>query len=238
MKIISIILQLILLVTASAEGSFFDGNENFNDGKYSEAVESYNQAIDSEGYSFAKLFNLGMSHKHNGSNGLALLNFERARLLNSSKKVLNQIDDLRNKLGSSAPQDLTKQSQTNIIKLWVGAACISFWMIIFFILSTILTRKFSKINIVAGALFTAILALALIEANKMITNDLCMAIVINNEAELLASPVSKSPKIGQMNEGEYVKMSVKNNNFVHVKSKNGLRGWIKAVDIEEIIPSA
>ncbi|MDR2735720.1 MAG: SH3 domain-containing protein [Puniceicoccales bacterium] len=219
-----------------AENSFFDGNEYFNNGKYQEAIESYNGAIAEEGYSFAKLFNLGMAHKYNGNNGLALLNFERARHINQSKKVLSQINDIRNKLGIQPDTGLAEYSQPKTIKLWLALACISFWKAVFFISLIIMTRKFSKISTVMAGLFAIIFTLALVEINKLTTDGLSAAIVINNGAELLAAPVSKSSKIGQVNEGEYVKASSSKNNFVHIKSKTGVRGWVKTTDIEPIIP--
>ncbi|MDR0351603.1 MAG: hypothetical protein LBH49_03070 [Puniceicoccales bacterium] len=240
MKILAIFFTLIALSSLGAfgENNFFDGNEHFNNGKYAEAIESYQKAMASEGYSFAKLFNLGMAHKHNGNNGLALLHFERAKLINQSKKVLSQINEIRNKLGYKSDSGLTEQHQSKIAKLWLIIACISFWVAIFFIALPILGRKFSKIHITIAGSFVTIFAITLMEANKLVTNELSSAIVINNEVELLASPVSKSPKIGQMKEGEYVKTSAQNDNFIHVKAKNGLRGWVKNTDIAQIIPPA
>ncbi|MDR1458087.1 MAG: SH3 domain-containing protein [Puniceicoccales bacterium] len=241
MKIAHVFLVFLIalsVVSVSAGNDFFDGNEHFNNGEYEKAIESYQRAIASEGYSFAKLFNLGMTHKRNGSNGLALLHFERAKLINPSKKVLSQINEIRNKLGSQVDSSFMEQSQSKIAKLWLAVACIAFGNAIFLVALLIIIRKFSKIYISLIGLLATGFILAFMEANKLTTSELSSAIVLNNGAELLASPVSKSPKIGQINEGEYVKASAKNNNFVHIKSKNGLRGWIKNSDIEQIIPPA
>jgi tetratricopeptide (TPR) repeat protein len=219
----------------SAESRFFEGNEHFNNGKYQEAIEAYTEAIVSDGYSFAKLFNLGMAYKHNNNHGLALLNFERAKLLNPSKKVLSQINDIQSKL-KTGTDIVTEQPQNRIVKTWLSLACVSFWLIIFLVAAILITRKFSKLSVVmAGFAFTA-LTVSLVETNQLTANDLSAAIVTGQRAELLTSPVSKSPKIGQVTEGEQVKASAGANNFVHIKSKNGMRGWVKNTEVEYIVP--
>ena len=85
MKILFLIFFLIATVPAHAttgsDDSFAEGNQAFAEGRYPDAIQAYESTIASQGYAAPVLFNLANAYDQAGKIGLALANYERARLL-------------------------------------------------------------------------------------------------------------------------------------------------------------
>lgn len=241
-------LLLPIFSYANTPQSLFEqANAAYAKGQYQQAIEQY-EAIIAEGLSSDELYyNLGNAYYKTNQIGKAVLNFERALVINpSDEDAIYNLTLLREQL----PDDLdvigdffleqwwqgfhttftaTIWSALTVICLWLGVAGMIIW-----VLAT--TRGRKKQGFMGGLLFLLFGLLFFFAAKSQGNKELHsqQAIVMVTSIDLLNGPDENSTSLLTIHEGLKVKILDEIGNWWKVKLSNGEQGWLPKEKVEEI----
>lgn len=93
------LVALLLIGVSATPNTLTMADSAYNKGDFEKAIELYNSAIDSEGFSAGVLFNLGNSYYQIGKEGDAMLCYERAKRIDpGNEKINHNLEFLRTKV--------------------------------------------------------------------------------------------------------------------------------------------
>jgi hypothetical protein len=192
----------------------------------------------SVGYSAAALYNLANSDARSGKPGLAVLNYERARLL--------------------APNDPDIQANLRFVRESVGLPAESgnwfsrnariahpntmFWLGLVGLLLTgtslLASRRISKSRLALGAACAAGIALMglTICSAVAVWPTLHEAVVVAHAAAARVSPVIMGETLFSLPEAEIVTTGARHQDFVLIHTNDGRAGWISSADLSPVVP--
>jgi hypothetical protein len=190
------------------------------------------------GYSAAALYNTANAYARGGKPGLAVLNYERARLLDPSDPDIDaNLRHVREAAG------LPPQSRSRFDRL-VGIASprIFAWVGVLGLLLTgfsALIRVRSKAH--RGKLLAATLAgfclLGLSAGNAVaLWPVLHEAVVTVHSAQVRVSPVTTEPPLFELPEASIVKLNAEYDDFVLIQTAAGRTGWTQRANLVPIVP--
>lgn len=191
-----------------------------------------------EGYSAPALYNLGNAYARSGKPGLAVLNYERARLLDPNDPDLEaNLRHVRESAGlPQAPRsnfDRIAGSLNPHLVAWLGVL-------------GLLTAGFSTLARVGqkthrGKLLAAtLLGIALLGAS--IANAVALwpimhqAVVITASTPVRVSPVTTEEPLFVLPEAAIVAMRGEHEGFILVQTQAGRSGWVPAANLARIVP--
>ena len=190
------------------------------------------------GYSAAALFNQANAYARDGKPGLAILNYERARLLApGDADIAANLHSVRAKAGlADAPEDwftrgLTWASPNTLA--WLG----SFGLVLAG-MSMLLVRLHPRRRLAfrwltfAGALLVA----TAIGSAITIWPEVNEAVVIASEAPARTSPVPVAESVFKLREGETVAVRAEHQDFVLVQTSAGRSGWVARAELSRVVP--
>lgn len=225
---------------------FSKANKAFQAGNYSEAIDLYEQ-VGQQKHSAYFYFNLGNAYYKNGELGKAMLNYERAKLLQPSFPDLNyNIDLTKNRLKdnispvrpfflavwwSSIYNVLSPTSWAILGIIWLLAAvgCIGFWL-----LGN--TRQKKQLGFFGGiglSILGFVFLLAGLSRHQVMTNS-NEAIVIVKKTDLKDGADTDSNTILYLHEGAKVFLIEKIGDWQKVTLEDGELGWLKDDVFEKI----
>lgn len=244
----SLLLLLPILLTANTPQSLFEqANDAYTKGQYQTAIEQY-EAILAEGNQSTELYyNLGNAYYKTKEVGKAILNLERALLLNPTDadieynlSILNeqlpdQLDvvsdfflkkwwvNFHSYFGSTTWSILT------LICLWSGIAGFILWM-----LATVRKRKKQGFLGGIGLLLLSILFFFAAKSQGNLEIHSRKAIVLEKQLDLQNGPDVKSTSLLMLHEGLKVELLDQIGDWWKVKLSNGEQGWLPKDALEEI----
>jgi hypothetical protein len=191
-----------------------------------------------EGYSAPALYNLGNAYARTGKPGLAVLNYERARLLEPNDPDLEA--NLRHVRESAGLPQVPRSNFDRIagslnphLLAWVGVL-------------GLLIAGFSTLARVGqethrGKLLAAtLLGIALLGAS--IANAVALwpimhqAVVITAATPVRVSPVTTEEPLFVLPEAVIVAMHGEHEGFILVQTQAGRSGWVPAANLARIVP--
>jgi hypothetical protein len=190
------------------------------------------------GFSAPALYNLGNAYARSGKPGLAVLNFERARLLNPDDPDLEA--NLRHvREGAGLPEvprsrfERMAGSLNPRILAWVGVfglllVGLSTWARV--------GQKSHRGKLLAAALFgTALLGVSIANAVALwpIMHE---AVVITGATPVRVSPVTTEEPLFVLPEAVIVAMHGEHEGFILVQTEAGRSGWVPAANLARIVP--
>jgi tetratricopeptide (TPR) repeat protein len=214
---------------------------------YEGAIALYESVLASGQHSTGVYFNLGNACYKAGHLGKAVLNYERALLLDPYNKevtenlnfVQQQIeptveaippfflqawwDSLRSVFSS------TLWAAIGLLLLWLGAAGASLWLIG-------KTRERRKMGFKLGltGFLLCVLPLLLAFSRKKTETDSSFAIILTDNSILRVAPSEESEERMTLKEGWKVECVDELANWFKVKLANGEMGWIKMTNLEQL----
>ena len=191
------------------------------------------------GYSAPRLFDLANAYVRDGKPGMAVLNYERARLLapndpdiRANLSFVRRTSGLRPITGTWFERQASRFASPNTL-FWFG--CIG---LLIGGASLFLARRYSQHRLALRACTAAGLALMAV--------TLCNALAIwpmMNEAVVIAgatpvrvAPISLADPLMPLREGEILTMDAKVRDFTLVHTDTGRTGWVPSADIAPVIP--
>lgn len=195
---------------------FENANNLYNEGKYLEANILYKDIISSNIISKDLYYNLASSYNAIGSNGYAVLYYEKALNISPFDKEIKSIISILN-------ENNNHNSQMIIIMYIL--------LILFFIFFTyliilfIIRKKINKFLIILSIIFLT----PSIIINNYLNADYIIAV---NESDLYSGNSTKSDILYRVNEGEKLRILEEYNNWYYVKGN--FKGWISKKSAEKI----
>lgn len=254
MKVIRNILSLILfLCTASifAQSTLDDASAAYRGEDYKKSIQLYEQVLAqnvSEGKESAEIYyNLGNAYFRNGETAKAILNYERALLLNPGDKdtrhnlrfARTRIED---KIDTADSFFLTNwvNALKNLLNSngWATTAIVLFILFLGLVATFLFSQKmWMKKSAFYAAFVIFVLAVvansfAFSQKNSRVNRN--TGIVMAASASIMTSPDANSQELFRLHEGTKVKLNKTDGNWVEVEIANGSVGWTSKENIEKI----
>ncbi|MBL0328956.1 MAG: tetratricopeptide repeat protein [Bacteroidetes bacterium] len=227
--------------------TFDSANSAYAKGDYQKAIDLYNRIIDSNQASSELYFNLGNAHYKANNIGLAILNYEKAKLLNPDDEDLVMNLKLANQKTEdkidAAPQLFLSEWKNGIVNIFSEKAwsisCILFFVAALIFIGIYITSHRSglkKLGFFVGLLlFILSIFLYFVAQDKYeLTKNSSNAIVISGTATITGSPDEKGTKLFILHEGTKVEITEEQSEWTEIKIANGNVGWIKSKFISKI----
>lgn len=247
-KIIVLTLILLLAISNLATASnnynslFFKGNDFYQQGQYQKAITSYQKILE-KGYANGQLYyNLANAYYRQGEEGLALVNYLRAR------RYIPSDPDLRSNLDylmQNTQLDQTSDDWYRGFIYWLtgkitsrGLAWLSSILltiiVILVLLRLYILKEISLQLPLAGLLLLFIISSLLtgIVVHRMHGNEI--AIVVQKEAISRFEPSEQGEAHYHLPIGAAVEIKEVNDGWAQIRRDDGKRGWIKKDLIEKL----
>jgi tetratricopeptide (TPR) repeat protein len=236
---VALLLAASVAQATSSPGALETANNVFAQGKYSEAVYSYETIIAQQGYSAPVLFNLANAQQRDGQLAQAILSYERAALLTpNDPDISSNLNFARQKAGIEPERQSPVQKAARALTL-NGWFCVAVTAL-FFLAAAFPVRQLRpqlrralNWSSIAAALAFAIAATAI----GVRQPDLHRAVVIASEATASVSPVTVAQPVFKLRPGEIVNLQQAHDDFARIRNQTGHAGWVKADEIARIIPA-
>jgi type IV secretory pathway VirB2 component (pilin) len=190
------------------------------------------------GYSADDLYNLANSYARAGKPGLAVLNYQRAALLAPEDPDINaNLDYVRSTAHVTAEPrsrlERIAQAVNPTLAAWVGVLGIA--LVGAGLLAGRLTRRFLWARVCSMALGIAMVALATSNAMLMWPR-MHEAVVLVNQTPARVSPVPMGDTAFVLPEAETVTVTAKHEDFVLIRTRRGLSGWVARASLGAVVP--
>lgn len=222
-------------------------NDLYKSNDYTAAILIYEEILGSDSHSAKAYYNLGNAYFKNNNIGKAILNYNRALLLDPGN------DDIQHNLMIAGSRTIDKIEPTPqfFLKSWiidVGGifnsdmwavltlvfVAITFGGIVLWLIST--TMILRKTGFYA-ALFAAILAVtSLIYSQYSYEKQISVAeaIVMNSAAPVKSAPATSGKDLFLLHEGTKVKVIDSMDQWSEIELEDGNKGWIQQAALERI----
>ena len=184
------------------------------------------------------LYNLANSYARAGKPGLAVLNYERAALLAPGDADINaNLDYVRATAHVPLePRDRfarVAESVSPALAAWVGLAGIV--LVGFGLLARKITSRFRWVR--AAGVLIGVAMVALTVSNAMLLwPRMRAAVILVNQTPARVSPVPMGDTAFMLPEAETVTMTAEHEDFVLVRTRGGLSGWVARANLGAVVP--
>jgi hypothetical protein len=190
------------------------------------------------GYSAAELYNLANSYARAGKPGLAVLNYERARLLEPNNADIEaNLRRVREMSGLAPDARNVFQSMSGLggplLLPWLGVLGSSAAG------AAVLARRVyprHRRTLLAAALLGICVLVVAIVHGVALWPIMHEAVVITTTAPVRDSPVPMGDPSFVLREAEIVKTGARHDGFVLVQSRAGRQGWVSSGNLAPIVP--
>jgi tetratricopeptide (TPR) repeat protein len=221
------------------------GNQYYLDGKYEMAVQSYQSIIDS-GYSSAELyFNLGNAYYKSHDITMALVNYERARILKPNDPEINHNLEIAREFVVDRievlPEFFLRRAYVGFVKIfdadiWAMVSIITFGLALGLFLAYFFLHHlfFRKLSFWASVLFMVVAVstfLFALHQDNLVTKH-NQAIILTPSVTIKSSPDDDSgTDLFLLHEGTKVTISDELGTWREVVLSDGNSGWLKETDL-------
>ena len=222
-------------------------NKLYSEEKYESAAELYEKII-SKGYSAPELnYNLGNAYYRMGNYKSAILNYERALLLNSDDEDIKTNLEFAQKF----VQDKIEVVPTFFLIRWVQAiinlfnvntwsviSVLSFVFFLILIITFLFTKKviFRKLSVYLGFLLLVVSLISFYCAYKqdIKLNSHNTAIIFSPAVTVKSSPNENGTDLFIIHEGLKVYITGKSTDWFEIRLSDGKIGWLPKESLVEI----
>ncbi len=224
---------------AFAETDWDAANNAYHAGKYEEAKFDYLRLAQAGQYSPDLFYNLGNAWFKLGDQGRAILNYERALVLNPrlDEAQANRLSALKLVGNDDAPT--VRDRAAGYADYFVLAASIAFWIFAFaFVFSFAKPRAVARlcriICVLAGLAWVASAGAAIWVGEG--PKDPSRALVVDSRAELKYGPAVSARSAESLQIGNHVEIRSERGDWTFCRASNGTLGWILTRKIERVVP--
>jgi tetratricopeptide (TPR) repeat protein len=216
-------------------------NAAYAEGKYEVAKVDYIQLVDSREYSPELFYNLGNAWFKLNDQGRAILNYQRALILNPAfDEAKANLQTALKIVGNDNPKTMGDSLGRYADYLPVVAS-VSFWIAIFCMVGAL--RKgfsyatvFAFVSITAAILFVSSLVVCIwIGAGLKDSNR---ALVIESGTDLKYGPAITARPVESLQIGQPVRLISARGDWTFCRANTGNLGWILSRKVERVVPSS
>lgn len=230
-----------------SESLLKQANQLYADGKYSEAISSYESILSSQVESAALYFNLGNAYYKTGKIPQAVLNYERALRLNPTDEdiqfnlqVANSlvVDQLDNVPEFFLNVWMKSFRQIASVQTWTLLTLISFVLLLLAVWFYFTSHRidFQKLSFVLGIVllvtFSVSLTHTLSWAHELKASD--AGIIFSPSALVKGSPDTQGTDLFMLHEGTKVQVIDSVGDWAEIRLVNGNEGWLEFRHLEII----
>jgi len=224
---------------AQADTQFAKANEEYSAGHFQEAVDGYETVVRAGQRNATLFYDLGNAYFRTGDFGHAILNYERALVLEPRQPEADaNLRIARNEaraleLAVNPPERSLRLMTTNQYTI---AAAIAFWIGVFGIVILISARRRSLGLIALSILSWSIFAFA-VAAIVWLDNGnkgSALAIVTDQGVEARVATAETANKVLTLPPGSEIKIVSQRGDWIYAMLPNNLRGWISAKSAEKV----
>ncbi|MDL2241343.1 tetratricopeptide repeat protein [Bacteroidales bacterium OttesenSCG-928-L03] len=248
MKKIVFILSLILLsANVWSQNLVLQADSAYVDGRFSDAVALYEQAIDEQGTSAQLYYNIGNSYYRLNKVAPAILNYERALLLDPANEdikfnleiaKLKTVDRIETPNRFFLIEGYTNMQNLFSTDTWSYIAIAGFILLIGCLVLFFFSRKagIKKLGFYIGLLMLIVCILANIHAYRQQKELQAKntAIIFSPTTTIKSSPDASGTDLFILHEGTKVKIKDKVGDWSEIETQDGNVGWIRSSEIEVI----
>ena len=189
-------------------------------------------------YSADGLYNLANSYARAGQPGLAVLNYERAALLAPDDTDINANLEYVRALAQvpTAPRNRfarIAQAASPTLAAWIGVVGIALAGL--GLLAGRIALRFRWLR--AGGILLGVALIALTVSNAMLLwPRMREAVVLVNQTPARVSPVPMGDTAFVLREAETVTMTAQHEDFVLIRTRGGLSGWVARANVGAVVP--
>jgi hypothetical protein len=191
-----------------------------------------------DGYSAAGLYNLANSYARAGKPGMAILNYERAKLLAPADPDVDaNLRFVRTSAHLPSDErgifDRIARVASPFVLSWIGVVGLAL------VGAGVLAARFSakhrglrRAGILAGACMIALTVCNGVALWPMLHSGVAIAA----STPVRVSPVPMGDALFELKEGELVKITAQHEGFTLVQTRAGRTGWVSSASLAPIVP--
>lgn len=248
MKKSAILFILIAFTITALAQKLYDqvekGNMNYMSGNYEEAIKNYQSVVDS-GYESAELYyNLGNAYYKSNKFTMALVNYEKASLLDPDDEEIQHNLEMARQLAidkiDKLPEFLPKRWYRQFIGIlktdqWAYISMITFPLglllfLAYFFVSRIGIRK-AAFWLALVIIFISLSTFVFSYNQKKLVYDNSYAIIVTPSVTIKSSPDESGTELFQLHEGTKVEIIDQLGDWKEIKLSDGNVGWLKMSDL-------
>jgi hypothetical protein len=214
-------------------------NSAYTEGKYEQAKVDYLHLVDSGTYSPQLFYNLGNAWFKLGDRGRAILNYQRALILNPAfEEATANLQAALKIVGNDDPKTL-RDSLGAYADYFSIIASASFWIAVLFLIGALQKRAFYAtvfgfVSIGAGIVFVSSLVAAFWIGPGL--KDPNRALVIESATDLKYGPAITARPVESLQIGQPVQLISARGDWTFCRANTGNLGWILSRKIERVVP--
>ncbi len=229
-------MQLALGNAPSAQGNDFEtANALYDQGKFPEAKQLYQQARNSGPWTANLFYNLGNTDFRLGDLGQAALNFERALALEPAhQEAARNLQYVREKSGAIVPPKTVIESltlhlpQNSLVLATTGLA----WLSLFCAAALFRSRPQTRSKLRWGCVICALLAAG--SAVPLWFQDQTLAIITAQQTDARLAPADRAALAQTLPAGTRVRIRSERGEWIYCGLPGKELGWIPANALEKI----
>ena len=189
-------------------------------------------------YSADGLYNLANSYARAGQPGLAVLNYERAALLAPNDPDIDANLEYVRAIAQvpTAPRSRFArigQAMNPTLAAWIGVLGIALMGAA--LLAKRIAPRFRWMR-VAGALLGLVLVALTTSSAMLLWPRMHEAVILINQTPARVSPVPMGDTAFVLREAETVTMTAEHEDFVLIRTRGGLSGWVARASLGAVVP--
>lgn len=247
MKHIIYFLAFCFSLTSIAQNNalFEKGNQLYKNGKYNDAISTYNSILKTKKHSSELYFNLGNAHYKLNHIAESIYNFEKALAINPTDKKVKQNLAFANNMKVDAIEVLPEIGYTKYLNTFSKVLKTDTWAILTVVLFGLfavllivyfftVNTKIKRLMFVFGFsfLFLALVTLSFAYFKHNKETQLKPAIIFAEESTVKSEANFKSEDLFILHEGTKVNILNSKDNWSFIKLSNGKTGWILKEDLK------
>ena len=250
MKKLIYIITLLVSITAIGQNNalFAEGNSLYNDGKFQDAINTYENILNTEYHSAELYFNLANAYYKLNRIAPSIYYYEKALQLSpKDKDIISNVAFARN-MRIDVIEVIPDMGFSKMVKSVTNTYSYDGWAIlsvVFVVLFVILflgyyfsystTRKRLTFLTSTTTLIIAFIMLVFAFQKYEYDQNDNPAIVFPHESEIKSEPNLRSEIVFKLHEGTKVQVIENyNENWTKIKLADGKTGWIPSEDIKEL----
>ncbi len=226
--------------------SRFDaGNAHYEKGEYDQAAAAFESAVETGYHSAALHYNLGNSYYRLDEIGKAVLNYERALLLDPENRAIEHSLDLAQTRMMDRMSELPDPIWTTAWRRVVAALGLSgvLWsgMLLYALGITLIILRvwtggtspwFRRGALIALSIGVPMVAISLLASRA--STERPRSVVLERSVPVRQSPDGDAPSELEIHEGLVVRTIEMDSSWIRVQLPNGVTGWIERSAVEHI----
>lgn len=221
-------------------GDFQAANQLYDQGKFIEAKQHYEELAQTGESSANVFYNLGNTNHRLGAPGPAMLAYERALALDPAHpEARANLDLLRRQNGARLWQEswLERAFPGRKTDIYVVVATVAAWLAVFCFVRIVMTSRREKTGLWLGAAAGIMVGAYAGAGVWHLEQDRALAIVIAREAEARLAPAESAGPAATLPAGSQVRVLSERGDWIYCELPGSGRGWFSATALERVRPA-